>query len=272
MTEERPEEQLQVDLGTPDLLFTVEGPIAWLTFNRPQARNAMTWAMYDGLVRACEWVDASGQVRVLLLKGAGDRAFVAGTDISQFQGFQTREDALAYEARLNGVLERLERVRCPTVALVRGYAVGGGASIALACDMRLCTPDARFGIPIARTLGNCLSLANYARLVDLIGPARAKEIIFTARMVGAEEARQIGLVNEVVPAEQLETRGRELALTMAGHAPLTLQVTKEAIRRILALRHPAEAEDLILTCYLSADFREGVRAFLDKRPPQWQGR
>jgi enoyl-CoA hydratase/carnithine racemase len=266
------QERTQIDLGTEDLVFESDGPLAWLTFNRPQSRNAMTWAMYEGLRQACEWVDGSDETRVFLLKGAGDRAFVAGTDISQFQAFKTREDALDYEERLNGILARLELVKKPTVALIRGYAVGGGAGISLTCDLRLCTPDAQIGFPIARTLGNCLSLTNYARLVDLVGPSRAKEMIFTARLLSAEEAHQAGLANEIVPSEDLEVRGRELALKMAGHAPLTLQVTKEAIRRILADRRPEEAEDLILTCYLSEDFHEGVSAFLEKRQPVWHGR
>jgi len=261
-----------VDLGTEELIFEVDPPLAWLTFNRPEARNAMTWAMYDGLVRACEWVDENDEVKVLLLKGAGDKAFIAGTDISQFTAFQSPQDAIDYEARMNGIIGRLEGVQKPTIALIRGYAVGGGAAIATACDLRICTPDAKFGIPIARTLGNCLSLANYARLVDLIGPSRTKYLIFTAGMVDAEEALRIGLANEIVPAEELEHRGQQLGLTLAEHAPLTLKVTKEAIRRILAYRRPPESEDLILACYLSEDFREGVRAFLEKRRPRWRGR
>jgi enoyl-CoA hydratase/carnithine racemase len=153
--------------------------------------------------------------------------------------------------------------------------VGGGATIAMACDLRICTPSSRFGIPIARTLGNCLSLNNYARLVNLIGPARTKEIIFLARLVSAEEARSIGLANEVVADEgALEDRVREIAETIAGHAPLTLKATKEAVRRIL--RHRGQGleddEDIVLSCYLSEDFKEGVRAFLEKRPARWQGK
>ena len=272
MSDESPPSRTAVDLGTPELVFEVEGPLAWLTFNRPQARNAMTWAMYDGLVRACEWVDQSADARVLLLMGAGDKAFVAGTDISQFQRFTSPQDALDYESKMNGIWQRLESVRRPTIALVRGYAVGGGASISLACDLRVCAPSAQFGVPVARTLGNCLSLTNYARLVDLAGPALAKELIFTARTIGAEEALRLGLANRLVPEEELESRGRELALQIAANAPLTLQVTKEAIRRILASRRAVEAEDLILTCYMSEDFREGVQAFLEKRKPQWRGR
>lgn len=272
MAEGITEAHATIDLGAGDLIFEQEGPLAWLTFNRPQARNAMTFDMYEGLVRACDWVEGQPEVRVLLLRGAGGRAFVSGTDISQFQSFRTEEDALSYEARISRVLERVERVRRPTIALVQGYAFGGGMAIALTCDLRLCTPDAQFGVPTARTLGNCLSIGNYARLVDLLGPSRVKEILFTARSIGAEEARQIGLANEVVAAELLEARARELATTIAGHAPLTIQVTKEAVRRIQEHRRLPKADDLVLAAYMSQDFREGVQAFLEKRSPRWQGR
>jgi hypothetical protein len=146
-----------------------DGPIATLTFNRPEARNAMTWEMYEALVAACERVDADGGLRVLVLRGAGGKAFVAGTDISQFQSFRDREDGIKYEERLDRVLDRLERVSKPTIAQVQGVAVGGGCAIALTCDLRVATPESTFGIPIARTLGNCLSAASYSRLVDLMG-------------------------------------------------------------------------------------------------------
>src|SRR2546423_702070 len=183
--------------ATTELLYERRGPIAVLAFNRPASRNAMTWAMYEGLYRACEHVDADASVRVLVLRGAGDKAFVAGTDISQFQAFSTADDALNYERNVNRYASRLEAVQKPTIAMIRGYCVGGGAAIAMACDLRLAAEDAKFGIPIARTLGNTLSAQNLARLVALIGPARAKEMIFTARFFEAGEGQAIGLFNEV---------------------------------------------------------------------------
>lgn len=257
-----------------ELLYEVDGAVATVTFNRPAARNAMTWTMYDGLYGACERVDADPEVRALLLRGAGDRAFVAGTDISQFTAFRTEQDALDYEARMDRVMGRLEAVRKPTIALIRGYAVGGGAGIALCCDVRLASPSARFGIPTARTLGNCLSMATYARLVDVIGPARTKDLLFTARLAGADEGLAMGLFSQIVPEDELETRGSELAVQLAGHAPLTLWATKEALRRLREARLAAagDGHDLVARCYTSADFREGVTAFLEKRPPVWQGR
>src|SRR5262249_27647905 len=170
-------------MSEPELLFERDGPLAVVTFNRPAARNAMTWAMYDGLVEACEAVDSTPEVRVLILRGAGGKAFVAGTDISQFQTFRTAEDALEYERRLDRVMGGRESVPKPTIAAIEGPAAGAGAVIALACDLRYCTPESQIGVPIARTLGNCLSVANYARLVDLLGPARTKELLFRARLV-----------------------------------------------------------------------------------------
>jgi enoyl-CoA hydratase len=259
-------------MATEDVLFERDGATAWITFNRPEKRNAMTFAMYERLVALCDEIEAEPEIRVVVLRGAGDKAFVAGTDISQFQTFTDPRNALDYEARIDGVIGRLEALQRPTIAMVRGFAVGGGASIAFASDLRLCAPDAKFGIPIARTLGNCLSMSNYARLVDLIGPARAKELLFTARLIEASDAHQMGLVNEVVPAEHLEERVAAVAAQIASHAPLTLQVTKEAIRRVQVARRPEHTEDLILRAYMSEDFREGVAAFLEKRPPRWRGR
>jgi enoyl-CoA hydratase/carnithine racemase len=261
-----------METGTPDVLFEQRGAVGWITFNRPQSRNAMTWEMYDALERLCTRIPDDPSIRVVVLTGAGEKAFVAGTDISQFQTFENAQDALEYEARMDRVIGRLEALPRPTIAAIRGYAVGGGASIALACDLRVCTPESRLGVPIARTLGNCLSMNNYARFVDLIGPAQTKELIFTARLVEGAEARALGLVNEVVPAESLTSHVTALAEQIAAHAPITIQVTKEAVRRVQAQRRAGAADELILKAYLSEDFREGVHAFLAKRPPVWRGR
>ena len=256
----------------PELLYEVEGGIARLTFNRPQARNALTFGMYEELARICEAVNQEASIRAMILTGAGGKAFAAGTDIAQFRSFRTPEDALDYEARMNRVLGTLESCRVPTIAAIAGACTGGGAAIAACCDLRIGTADARFGFPIARTLGNCLSIANIARLTALIGPARVKDIIFTARLVEAREALSIGLLSEVVEdASALERRAGELAALLAGHAPLTLRATKEAVRRVEAQLTSAEGEDLILMCYMSRDFREGMDAFLEKRPPRWSG-
>ena len=160
-----------------EILFEQDRQLAYITFNRPEARNAMTWNMYDRLEKLCDQVDSSEDIRVVILQGAGDQAFVAGTDIAQFQSFRTPQDAIAYEQRIDRVVDRLERVQKPTIAMIRGYCVGGGMSLALACDFRYASPDLRLGVPIARTLGNCLSMSNYARVLDLVGPARAKEVI-----------------------------------------------------------------------------------------------
>src|SRR6476620_5687946 len=175
-------------------VFETDGSIATLTFNRPEARNAMTWEMYEALVAACDRVDADEAIRVLVFRGAGGKAFVAGTDIAQFQDFRNREDGLKYEERLDHVLDRLERVTKPTIAQVQGVAAGGGCAIALTCDLRVATPESTFGIPIARTLGNCLSAANYSRLGDLLGPSRVKDLLFTGRFLDAAEAQAIGLL------------------------------------------------------------------------------
>ncbi len=258
--------------STDELVYERRGSIALLTFNRPHARNALTWAMYDGLYAACEHVETDDRVRVLVLRGAGDKAFVAGTDISQFRTFSTPEDALNYERNGNRYAARLEALCKPTIASLRGYCVGGGAGIAMACDLRIAASDVRFGVPIARTLGNTLSMQALARMVALIGPARAKEILFTARFVEADEGRLAGLFSEVVEPDRLEARALEVAEQIAANAPLTIRSLKESIRRLMLHGRIDEAEDLVLMCYQSDDFKEGVSAFLEKRPPRWKGR
>ena len=261
-------------MPTSRVLFDVDGPVASLTFNRPEARNAMTWEMYEALVEACDRVDADANVRVFVLRGAGGKAFVSGTDIGQFTGFSTRDDVVGYEARLDSVIDRLERVRAATIAQIDGVAAGGGCVIAIACDLRVCTPQSTLGVPVARTLGNCLSAANYTRLRDLVGPGKVKELMFTGRLIDANEALSIGLVNRVVDAASIEGAVRELAATIAGNAPLTIRATKEALRRIQAHERldASAVEDLITMCYLSEDFKNAVQAFLEKRAPVFNGR
>ena len=254
-------------------VFEIDGAIATLTFNRPEARNAMTWEMYEALVAACERVDQDPAIRVLVVRGAGGKAFVAGTDIAQFQNFNNRDDGLKYEERLDHVLDRLERVSKPTIAQVEGVAAGGGCAIALTCDLRVATPQASFGIPIARTLGNCLSGASFSRLIDVMGPGAVKDMLFTGRLIGGDEAHALGLVNRLVSADAIEQSVRALAAEIAANAPLTLRATKEMIRRVLAKRRLAAGDDadMVELCYTSADFREGVTSFLAKRKPVWSG-
>ena len=238
------------------------GPALWVTFNRPEAHNAMTFAMYEDLFAACEAADADDDVRVLVLRGAGEKAFVAGTDIRQFADFdESGADALAYEATIDRIVGRLETVRKPTVALVDGFAMGSGLALSAACDLRICTPAARFGLPIARTVGNCLSMENYARLAALLGPARLKDIVFTARTIEPDEALATGLATEVV--DDAEARVEELCELLASHAPVTLYATKEALRRIRTATTP-DGEDLIREAYGSEGFRRNVQAFLER--------
>ncbi|WP_420403956.1 enoyl-CoA hydratase/isomerase family protein [Nisaea sp.] len=259
--------------ATEDLIYEVRDGIGWITFNRPQARNAFTFAMYEGVAEICRAVRAGGDVAAIVMSGAGDKAFAAGTDIGQFKDFEGAEDALAYEANGNKIMNDIERCEVPTIAAIHGACTGGGAAIAAACDIRISGADLKFGFPIARTLGNCLSNENLRRLSWLVGPARVSEMLLTARLIEAGEAQAIGLVSEVLAdkAAVIE-RAAALAATMKGHAPITMRVTKEALRRIKAGGGVPDDHDLIVAAYTSADFREGMSAFLEKRKPDWQGR
>ncbi len=254
------------------MLFDRHDGIGKVTFNRPEARNAFTFAMYERLAQICEEANGDRSLKVLVFQGAGDKAFAAGTDINQFRAFTTPQHALDYEGRIDRVLGTLETCRVPTIAAIAGACTGGGAGIAACCDIRIGTATMKFGFPIARTLGNCLSMSNISRLTALVGPARVKDLIFTARLIGAEEAAGVGLLNEVVEdVAALQRRADELATLIAGNAPLTLNATKQALARLQRRLTREEGEDLILMCYMSGDFREGLDAFLNKRPPQWKG-
>jgi len=256
---------------TDDLLVSRDNGIVTLTFNRPWARNALTFAMYEGLAGLCAQIDADESIRALVLIGAGDEAFASGTDISQFRDFADDYDAMAYEAMIERVLRALEGCRVPVIGALAGACTGGGAMIASCCDLRIGAPNLKFGFPIARTLGNCLSAENLARLVALLGEARVKDLLFSARLAGAEEALATGFITRIVadpPA--LAVAVHELARDVASNAPLTLLATKRALARQRLQAVPAG--DLLLLCYRSHDFREGLAAFAEKRKPVWTGR
>lgn len=251
-----------------------DGQVATLRFDRPAARNAMTWAMYEALSRHCTALSQDPEVRVLVLRGTGGEAFVAGTDIAQFQAFGEGaaggHDGVAYEQQIDAVVGQLERLPLPTIACIDGWAVGGGLALATACDFRLATPAARFAVPIARTLGNLLSVANLARLSAAWGQARVRRMLLLAEVLGAEEALCCGYLHALCSADALEAEVRGLAERLSRLAPLTQAASKEGLRRLTSHALPAD-EDLVRRCYGSADFREGVQAFVARRPPQWQG-
>jgi enoyl-CoA hydratase/carnithine racemase len=257
---------------TDDLLWSEDNGVGVVTLNRPRARNALTFAMYEAIRDICERAAGNESLRAVIITGSGDKAFAAGTDISSFRDFSKPQDALDYEARIDKVLAALEAVPVPTIAAISGACTGGGAAIASCCDLRIGARDMRFGFPIARTLGNCLSNNNLARLSSMLGAHRVKEIIFTSRLIEADEALALGLVSELHDDKAaVLARAHELAETLKGHAPLTMRATKEALRR-LRVGHDGDDHDLIVECYMSDDFREGMEAFLAKRKPEWKGK
>ncbi len=247
----------------------LQGPLATVTFDRPQERNAMTWAMYGQLGVFCDQLRQDASVRAVIFRGAGGKAFVAGTDIAQFADFDG-EAGVAYEKRIDLCIGMLEALPMPTIALIEGWAVGGGLAIATACDFRLATPDAKLGVPIARTLGNCLSMANLARLTAAFGTQRLKRMLLLAEMLPADEALACGFLHGIAAAADLQGQGAALAQRLAALAPVTQGVAKEGLRR-LELHHLPDGDDLIRRAYGSHDFREGVQAFAARRPPVWKG-
>ncbi|MDP2075359.1 enoyl-CoA hydratase/isomerase family protein [Hydrogenophaga sp.] len=255
---------------TGEVTLHLEAGVASVVFNRPQARNAMTWGMYEQLTAIAGALKADASVRAVVFRGAGGQAFVAGTDIEQFTAFKTGEDGVAYERQIEACVELLCGLPMPTVAVVEGWCVGGGLAIATACDFRLATPGAKFGVPIAKTLGNCLSIQNVARLRAAFGHQRVKRMLMLAEFIDAAEALACGYLHGIDAPEAIESAASALVQRLIALAPVTQRVSKAALDRLVT-HDLAEADDLIRAAYASADFHEGVAAFVAKRPPVWSG-
>lgn len=267
------DEKSEPNQAGDQVLYEVRGNVGLVTLNRPEARNAMTLAMYDRVAEICAAAPGDGTLAAIIIRGAGDKAFAAGTDIAIFRDFSTARHALDYERHMERVLGGIEACPVPTIAAICGACTGGGAAIASACDLRIASRSLKFGYPIARTLGNCLSAGNLSRLAALIGAGRSKELLFTARLIEAPEALAIGLVSEVLEDEEaVMARAFALGDFVAGLAPLTLRATKETLRRLRQVQCDIGDDDLIEMCYMSEDFREGLEAFLAKREPRWKGK
>ncbi len=266
-------ETKMTDVSQGQVDCRIDQGVAWVGFNRPESRNAMTWSMYDALERLCRELEADPQVVAVVFHGCGGKAFVAGTDIKQFADFEGGEAGVNYERRIDSVIAGLENLRKPTIAMLEGFCVGGGAAIALACDFRYCTPTLKFGVPIAETLGNCLSVTNLSRLMDLLGVARTKQVLMAAELIDAPQALVAGLVGGVFEADAIRQEVERKAQAFAGRAPLTVQATKDVINRVLAHRRtPADgSDDWIRTCYGSRDFKAAVDKFVSKTPFEWTG-
>jgi enoyl-CoA hydratase len=256
------------------LLYEARDGVAWLGFNRPESRNAMTWEMYDALSAHCDRIREDDAIHAVVLHGVGGEAFVAGTDIGQFESFRTPEDAVGYEQRIDAVVGKLEALPKPTIALLEGACVGGGAALALVCDFRYATPSLKFGVPIARTLGNTLSISNVARMIDMLGVARTKEALMLGTLFDAEQASGAGLLNGVIEPKTIYAEVAAVAEQLGRRAPLTLQASKALVERVLAHRRLARdaSDDWVTTCYMSDDFKAAVNKFLHKTPFEWSGR
>jgi enoyl-CoA hydratase len=255
------------------ILSATSGPIGTLTFNNPERHNAMSLDMWRGAAASLEEFEHNPEVRVIVLTGAGGKAFVSGADISKFESERATLDAVAeYNSAVDRFSQLLVDCSKPTIAMIRGYCLGGGVGIAVCCDMRIANDTARFAVPAAK-IGLGYGYANVRRIVDLVGPQFATEMLLTARQFDSAQAVRAGLVNHVVPDAEIESYVRELAETIAGNAPLTIRAVKRIVRE---LRNPSEAGEaacdvLVKECFESADYQEGRRAFLEKRKPVFRG-
>ncbi|MFD1881266.1 enoyl-CoA hydratase [Paracoccus pacificus] len=254
---------------TGDVSLRIDGPVAHITFDRPAARNAMTFAMYGRLGAICDQIGTRSDLRAIVFRGAGG-AFVAGTDISEFTAFKGGADGVAYEDRIDAALSALTRLPAPTLAIIDGAAVGGGLAIAAACDLRIVTPTAKFGVPIARTVGNTLSAANIARLVRAFGDGPVRRMLLLSEFLDGTTVNALGFASACVPPEALEAEAARQIARLCEAAPLTIAACRALFGRLS--ENTPDDGDIIARVYGSEDFAEGVAAFLAKRKPEWRGR
>ena len=252
----------------PCVHLTIDGALATVVFNNPAARNALTWPMYEELKKICDALAQNSAIRVVTFRGAGDKAFVSGSDIQQFVDLKKDE---AYEIAVDQIFASLQQLPMPTIAMIEGLAVGSGLLMATACDFRISTPEARFGIPVAKTLGNCLSPSNLSWLATHLGVPTVKKMLLTAELIKAPELLESGFLYQTIDASEIDTATTALAQKLAALAPITQKASKLALARLLQSNLP-DCTDLMRETYNSKDFREGVNAFLEGRPPQWIGK
>ena len=251
------------------VLLERTGQVATITLSRPNSLNALTWTMYQQLEAHVENLEQDETIRVVVIRGAG-KAFAAGTDITQFQNFDGQA-GVKYEHRMDATIEKLYNFPKPLIAAIHGPAVGAGIILSSVCDLRYATLTSRFGTPMARTLGNTISLKNYRHLTEAFGAMRAREMLFTARLLSAQEALQCGFLTAVFDEEQIFPQVFEIARQISTLAPLTIWAVKEANRRIYEAERNISFDDVVERVYGSRDFAEGVQAHIEKRKPQWKG-
>lgn len=263
-----------IPLNTERMIGRIEGPVGWVIFNNPARRNAVSLDMWEGMATLLEHFEADRSVRVVVLRGAGDRAFVSGADISQFEQQRSSPETVAAYDRTSGIAgERLANCSKPTIAMIHGYCIGGGLGIAVGCDLRIADDTSKFGVPAAR-LGLGYDASGVKKLMDLVGPAYTKDIFFTARHFSAAEALTMGLVNWVVPEAKLESLVRNYSTTIAENAPLTIHALKRTVGELVKSSPKADydlCERLVAECFASEDYIEGRRAFMEKRRPAFRG-
>ena len=264
-----------METGTERLLAHNDGAIGFLTFNNPARHNAISLEMWRAIPEVLAAFEADPEVRVVVFRGAGEKAFVSGADISQFDSARASRDANdLYNEHSAAATRAMALLEKPSIAMIRGYCIGGGLAVALTCDLRIAAEDARFAIPAAR-LGLGYGFSGVQRLVDVVGPSHASTILFTARQLSAAEALHIGLVNQVVAVNELEPELRRCAGLISENAPLTIRASKLAIREACKdaeRRKLHEVEAAVAACFDSEDYAEGRRAFAEKRKPRFSGR
>ena len=257
------------------MLAHVEDGVGWITFNQPNKRNAVSFAMWQAIPEIIEYFAESDEVRVVVLKGAGDKAFVSGADISEFEEVRnTPEQVEIYEAATGAANFALKSLEKPLIAMIRGFCIGGGMAIALTADLRVTADDGQFGVPAAK-LGLGYGYSGIKELMNIVGPSFAKEIFFTGGRFNAADAEMMGLVNRVVPVDELESLVTVIATTIAENAPLTVKAAKAAINE--GTKNPDERQlglvaAMVEACFNSEDYKEGRRAFMEKRKPDFQGK